>query len=100
MKLIISEGQQNKILKSIVSDLNKEFHSSYEICKFEIIPDEDFDLNPTIRVRIDKKWVNQNMSEKGFTGKEKLKGIIKDAINFIEDKYNVYLTIVPYSDKC
>ena len=100
MKLVISEGQQNKILKSIVSDLNKEFHSNYEICKFEIIPDEDFDLNPTIRLRIDKQWVNQNMTEKGFTGKETLKQIIRDAINLIEDKYGVYLTIVPYSDKC
>jgi hypothetical protein len=100
MKLIITETQQKKILKNIISDLNKEFHSRYEICKFEIIPDEDFDINPTIKLKIDKKWVNQNMSEKGFDGKLELKKIIKDAINFIEDKYGIYLTILPYSGKC
>ena len=100
MKLIITETQQNKILKSIILDLNKEFHSRYEICKFEIIPDEDFDDNPTIKLKIDKQWVNQNMSEKGFDGKLELKKIIKDATNFIEDKYGIYLTILPYSGKC
>ena len=40
------------------------------------------------------------MGKKGFEGKEELKSLIKDAINFIQDKYDIYLTILPYSDKC
>jgi len=100
MKVVISESQKNKILKNIVSDLNKKFHNRYEICKFEIIPDEDFDINPTIKLKIDKKWVNSKMTKSGFTGKDELKSLIKNAIDFIQDKYDVYLTILPYSDKC
>ena len=100
MKLLISESQKNKILKSIITDLNKEFHNRYEVCKFEIIPDEDFDINPTIKLKIDKKWVNSKMTKSGFAGKDELKSLIKDAIDFIQDKYDIYLTILPYSDKC
>jgi hypothetical protein len=100
MKVVISESQKNKILKNIVSDLNKKFHNRYEVCKFEIIPDEDFDINPTIKLKIDKKWVNSKMTKSGFTGKDELKSLIKNAIDFIQDKYDVYLTILPYSDKC
>jgi hypothetical protein len=100
MKVVISESQKNKILRNIISDLNKEFHNRYEVCKFEIIPDEDFDINPTIKLKIDKKWVNSKMTKSGFAGKDELKSLIKDAIDFIQDKYDVYLTILPYSDKC
>jgi hypothetical protein len=100
MKVVISESQKNKILKNIVSDLNKKFHNRYEVCKFEIIPDEDFDINPTIKLKIDKKWVNSKMTKSGFAGKDELKSLIKNAIDFIQDKYDVYLTILPYSDKC
>lgn len=100
MKVVISENQHNKIMRNIILDLNNHFHSQYEICKFEMIPDEDFDINPTVKLRVDKKWVNKNMSENGFEGKSDLKKIIKNAIDFIEDKYGIYLTIVPYSDKC
>jgi hypothetical protein len=40
------------------------------------------------------------MTKSGFAGKDELKSLIKDAIDFIQDKYDIYLTILPYSDKC
>jgi hypothetical protein len=37
---------------------------------FTVLNDEDFDINPTVKLRIDKKWVNSKMGKKGFEGKE------------------------------
>lgn len=100
MKFLISESQFKVFSKQIISDLNKQFADTYEICKFEYPHAEDIEDYPVISLKIDSQWVKTVMGPAGFGGKDQLNDIIKMAKGFVMDKFGIFVDIRPYAGKC
>jgi hypothetical protein len=77
--------------------LNNYFSDRYEICKFESHYDEEF---PILKLKLDSKWVKNNMNNNIFTKKNEVKDIVNKAKKLIIERYNDYIEISVYAGKC
>ena len=97
MRLIITESQFKSIFYDMTEYLNNHFSENYEICGFEFSGDDNY---PLIKLKLDKKWVNKNMSNGEFIEKQKVKQLVDKSKELIIDKYNEYVQINVYAGKC